>query len=338
MRARTTATGLALLGLLIAGTVEAQPDGSGIGGPSPKIAAETLFREGVRLMDQGDYAAACPQLEASEELDMAVGTLLYLADCYEQSGRLASAWARFSEARSLAHAQNMAERERIAAERVVALEPRLSRVTLVVPAARPAGFSIRLGSAAIPAPSWGSALPIDPGEVELEAEAPGYETFRTRLQIPHEPGSITAVIPDLEPTPQPVAIAPAPLASQPKTAPRTRQIDAGKAWRTVGLALVGVGGAALVGGGVATALAVRSNDESLARCRSDGRLCSSRGVQLRERAALQADIATVSLTAGGSLVLAGLLVYTLPGSQRREVQVALPAYGQGLTLSARGEW
>jgi hypothetical protein len=338
MGARTTAAALALLGLLITSAVEAQPEGSGVDGPSPKIAAETLFREGVRLMDQGDYAAACPKLEASEELDMAVGTLLYLADCYEQSGRLASAWARFSEARSLAHAQNMAERERIAAERVVALEPRLSRVTLVVPAARPAGFSIRLGGAAIPAPSWGSALPIDPGEVELEAVAPGYEAFRTRLQIPSEPGPITAVIPELEPTPQPVEIAPAPV-SQPKTAPKIKQVDAGKAWRTVGLTLVGVGGAALIGGGVATVLAVRSNDESLARCRSDGRLCSSRGVQLRERAALQADIATVSVAAGGSLVLAGLLVYTLPGSQRREVQVALmPASGGGLALGTRGEW
>jgi serine/threonine-protein kinase len=338
MKARRSAAGLALFFCSIADLALAKPDGS-VAQPSPKIAAEILFRDGVELMEQGDYAAACPKLEASEELDMAVGTLLYLADCYEQSGRLASAWARFSEARSLAHAQSMAERERIAAERVAALEPRLSRLTVVVPGARPAGFSIRLAGVAIPAASWGSALPIDPGEVELEAVAPGYEPFQTRLQITSEPGArITTVIPELEPAPEPLVFEPAP-AYRPPIARVTSQVDAGKAWRAVGLTFVGVGAVGLLGGGVASLLAVRSNDESLSHCRSDGRFCTARGVELRQRAALQADIATVSIATGGGLALAGLLVYALPGSQRREVQVALtPTHGPGAMLGTRGEW
>ena len=331
---------MALAFCLIVDAVMAQVDPHGADQASRKITAETLFREGVRLLDQGDYAAACPKLEASEELDMAVGTLLYLADCYEQSGRLASAWARFSEAHSLAGAQNMPERERIAAQRVAALEPRLARVTLVVPGARPVGFSIRLGVAAVPAPSWGTGLPIDPGEVALEAVAPGYEAFRTRLHVPNEPAAlITIVIPELQPMPQRLEFVPE-AGDRPSAVPRTRRVDAGKTWRTVGVTLVGVGAIGLVGGGVATVLAVRSNEESMSGCQSDGRLCTPRGLQLRERATLQADIATVSLAAGGSLVLSGLLVYTLAGSKEREMQVALiPAHGgEGLVLGTRGRW
>jgi hypothetical protein len=329
---------VALLCCLTAGSAEAEPDQYGIDQPSPKIAAETLFQEGAVLMDRGDYAAACPKLEASEGLDMAVGTLLYLADCYEHLGRLASAWARFSEARSLARAQDMAERERIAAERVAALEPRLARLTLVVPGPRPAGFSIRLGGAAVPAPSWGTAMPIDAGDVELEAQAPGYEAFGTRLRIPSEPGArITTVVPQLVAQPQLLEFEPAATMTNRDT-PRIRRVDAGKTWRTLGLTFVGAGTLGLVGGGVATALAVRSNDASLSECQSDGRLCTPRGVQLRERAALQADVATVAVAAGGTLLITGLLVYTLPGSKQREVRVALlpDAQAEGVMLGARG--
>ncbi|HYJ09621.1 MAG TPA: hypothetical protein VEX18_11445, partial [Polyangiaceae bacterium] len=40
-----------------------------------RAAAEALFQEGVRLYEAGDFAAACQRLEASEALDVAVGTL-----------------------------------------------------------------------------------------------------------------------------------------------------------------------------------------------------------------------------------------------------------------------
>jgi serine/threonine-protein kinase len=332
---------VAVLGCLLVGSAAAQPDQSdpyGVTQPSQKITAESLFQEAAQLMERGDYAAACPKLEASEALDTAVGTLLYLADCYEHSGRLASAWARFNEARSLARAQNMPDRERIAAERVTALEPRLARLTLVVFGSRPADFSIRLGGAAVPAASWGTAMPLDAGEVEVEAVAPGYEPFRTRLLIPTEPGArITLVIPELSALPQQLDFLPAARAPE-QDAPRLRRVDAGKAWRVLGITFAGAGAIGLVGGGVATALAVRSNDASLLECRDDGRICTRRGVELRDRAARQADIATGAVAAGGALVLTGILIYTLPGSKQREVRVALaPAkQGQGAVLSARG--
>src|SRR6478752_6509904 len=97
---------------------------------SDKAAAEALFDQGVRLMKQNSFAEACPKLEESERIDPAVGTLLYLGECYERAGKTASAWATFREAASLANNMNQGDRARVAGSRAQDLEPRLSRLSI----------------------------------------------------------------------------------------------------------------------------------------------------------------------------------------------------------------
>src|SRR6186713_2555584 len=67
-----------------------------------KAAAEALFDEAYQLLAQGQYESACRRFEQSQEIDPGVGTLLYLGDCFERSGKTASAWATFREASSAA--------------------------------------------------------------------------------------------------------------------------------------------------------------------------------------------------------------------------------------------
>src|SRR5438132_4379169 len=63
-----------------------------------KAAAEALFDQGRAAMQASDFAKACGLLERSQRIDPGIGTLLYLAECYEKHGRTASAWATFREA------------------------------------------------------------------------------------------------------------------------------------------------------------------------------------------------------------------------------------------------
>src|ERR1041385_700610 len=86
-------------------------------GEGNKAAAEALFSAGRDLMAAGKFDDACAKFEASQKLDAGLGTLLYLADCYERANRLASAWATFKEAESIAMGRNDASRAQIAKDR-----------------------------------------------------------------------------------------------------------------------------------------------------------------------------------------------------------------------------
>ena len=47
-------------------------------------AAQQAFDEGMKLLDQGKTADACPKLEESQRLDPAMGTQFRLAECWEK--------------------------------------------------------------------------------------------------------------------------------------------------------------------------------------------------------------------------------------------------------------
>src|SRR5687768_6154338 len=79
-----------------------------------KATAEALFAEGRRLMSSGDFKTACPKFAASQKLDPGLGTSLNLADCYEKSGKTASAWAEFRDAAAAAHRVGSKDREQVA--------------------------------------------------------------------------------------------------------------------------------------------------------------------------------------------------------------------------------
>jgi hypothetical protein len=62
------------------------------------------------------------------------------------------------------------------------LEPRVGRLTVVVEP-RPVGLRVHVGERALPAEALGLALPVQPGRVEVRAEAPGHEELRTTVEL-----------------------------------------------------------------------------------------------------------------------------------------------------------
>src|SRR5262249_53951071 len=138
-----------------------------------KAAATVLFDEGKEAAKAGDLPRACAKFEASIAVLPQLGTRLNLADCYEKTGRLASAWAEFREAASLASKRGESAREDFAREHVTALEPRLSRLTIkLAPALHTVELRVtRDGVVVLPA-LLDTAVPVDTGTHVVSASAP----------------------------------------------------------------------------------------------------------------------------------------------------------------------
>lgn len=303
---------------------------------STRAAAETLFQEGVSLADQGQLALACQKFEASEALDVAVGTLLRLADCQERTGKLASAWARFREAGSLAQAQGMTDRARIAAVRSAALEPKLSRLTIDVPPGAPEDLVVTLDQSVVPRASWGSALPLDAGTLTIEARASGYLPYRRQVALPASSARVKVAIPPLQLQPSsPARAIVVRSEEEPSAAP---QANRGYGMRVLGVTMLVVGGAGLATSGALALTANKRNHASLDYCPQRPSSCTTRGVQLRDDALRLADFATLSAAVGGGLVASGLLVYLLAPSERagERVSLAMKPEAHGVSLRAAG--
>src|SRR5262249_55191136 len=93
--------------------------------------ADGLFNQGVKALEQKKYADACVMREVSRKLAVGLGVTLYLADCYENLGKTASALALFREGEKLAE-QRKDPRQQVAHDRAEKLEKVVPRLVLRV--------------------------------------------------------------------------------------------------------------------------------------------------------------------------------------------------------------
>jgi hypothetical protein len=190
-----------------------------------KALATTLFREARTLMNEGRTPEACAKFGESHRLDPSGGTILNLALCHEKEGKLARSWSEFSEAVAFARRDYRADREAEAQEHAMKLEPRLSRLTVVVPeAVRADGLRVERDGRELAPPSWSLAIPVDGGEHVVRATAPGRLPWSQTIEMAGEAGAATVEVPALElapPPPAPPAPAerPAVLLTAPASAP-----------------------------------------------------------------------------------------------------------------------
>jgi hypothetical protein len=295
-------------------------------------AAQALFDQARELSRQGKFAEACPKFQESNRLDPGIGTQFNLADCYEQSGRVASAWAAFLEVASQARATGQSDREKAASKRAEKLQARLPRLLINVPeASKTAGLEIRRNGMLVGSAQWGTPVAVDPGEIELTANAPGKQTLRQTLRVEEgktasynlpalAQGESAAVAPatPVEAAPagtQPAApTVPAPTAPVAPPAGDQPTAKGGNGPWIITLAGVGVVGLGL---GSAFGLMAKSKyDESKEKeCDLDDvNSCSPAGVELRNDARSKGNIATVSFIVGGAALAGAGIVWLASGS------------------------
>lgn len=157
--------------------------------PKDAAAAEVLFREARDQFNAGHYDEACPKLEESLRLDPAIGTMWYLARCYQETGRTASAWGMFLEVAAEARRLNRPQQELAAKRRAAILEPQLCRLRLEVAATPLDEVTIKVNGRLRARASWATPVPLDCGKHTVEVS---YEGAVERHQVEvSNPGSVT---------------------------------------------------------------------------------------------------------------------------------------------------
>lgn len=315
--------------------------------PPPKgdsAGAQALFDRGLQLLEVNDWAAACPQFEASNKLEVSVGATVNIARCAEHDGRLARAWAEFKRAKALNVELSPEPRKKKVAEfideRLSAIEPRLPWLTVRL-SVRPPGLSILRDGAPFPIEGLDVAVPIDPGTHELRVSAPGYRPISREVTLAEGAKQEVSLQLELD-NDAPPASDPPKAVTPPSSSPSPLVIT--------GAVLSGAGGLGLViaaiTGGVA--LAERNTLDELVQdgrcsedlgagtisCTAEARDASHEAISRGEPLALAS---TISLFAGGAIAAAGIaLVIAGATSQSRAEQALIVPWfvagGGGLLL------
>lgn len=305
-----------------------------------KAAADVLFDEGKTLMAAKRFSDACPKFAESQKIDPAPGTLVWLADCYEQNGQTASAWSTYREALAAAKAAHQPAREALATERITALQKILSKVVLKVEEPTAPGLVVTIDGVAVSPSLFGTATPYDPGPHTLGATAPGYEGFSQKFDLARS-AQATAVVPPLKRVEAPV-VAPSASAAASSSAPPPPPPPAGPTdtarpseaphasspLRPVGIALGGVGAVAVVAA-VVVQLGARSQaSAAVADCRSHVR-CTDADLSKHEGATGRQTLALVVGGLGAGMIVAGgVLLWQAPSASSGRVWLS-PAVGPG---------
>lgn len=236
--------------------------------------ASRAFDEGRAAMKANDLGRACPLLEKSFTLEPALGTLLNLATCFEQQGKMASAWVRFNEATSWAQRTREAKREAFATERATALKARVSWLSLSASSA--ALVKVDAVKLAV-SPGVPVALPVDVGVHVVTREQAGFAAWTTQVQVEREGVTTTVTVPELlpldlpappplvalTPTPEPEPVKPAEVVVAPKPVEVVTEPSRAPGW-----VLVATGVTVAVAGGVGLGWSFATYDQLQSQRRS----------------------------------------------------------------------
>jgi hypothetical protein len=280
-----------------------------------KATAQTLFDDAMKLMLSKNYVEACPKLEESQRLDVAMGTQFRLAECYEGMGRTASAWANYVDVADAAKLAGQIDRERVARERATALQPRLSRLAIAVTTPDLGGLEVRRGDVVLGRAQWGSAIPVDPGTYAVRASAPGKMSWSASIVVNGDGASHVVTVPALE---DGAALS---GRTQPTSTDSTKR---GSSQRTIGLLVAGGGVVAMGASGVLGLVAKSNYGEADPHCR--GAICDAQGKQKTDDARTLAGVATIVFGVGAAATVGGIVLFaTAP--RRRGTSVGLGPRG-----------
>ena len=151
--------------------------------PSPeKIRADKLFEDGRNYLAAKEYALACTAFEQSNQAEVAIGTLLNIALCYEEWGKIASAHRAYLEAERYAELK-LDDRANGAHKKALELAPRVPHLQLDVPADADVSTVFLIDGKEIERRALDVDMLVDPGPHSIEARVPGRPPKTTAVEL-----------------------------------------------------------------------------------------------------------------------------------------------------------
>lgn len=287
------------------------------GAPAPAFAqdtaaAEVLFHEAKDLMAKGQFAEACPKLEASYKLDKTVGTLMNVADCHEKLGKIATAWGEWGSAHDWLK-RDGDKRASYAEQRRGALTARLPKLRINVTGAA-SSLDVYRDSIKVEPAAYNLALPVDPGAHTITVRRGDQVLKEERVEASE--GASVATLLDLEaieksaPPPPPGSTGPSQGSGPPPPPPPPSSNQ-----KTAGFIVGGVGAGVLALGGVLGLVALSNMSASNEPDACINIYCTPQGLESIDRAKVFAEAGQwVGL---GGIVMIGIgatLILTAPSA------------------------
>jgi hypothetical protein len=277
--------------------------------------ADKLFEQALQLRAQGDETRACVKFtEALEDNPEAIGSVLNVALCNEETGKFATAVKLFRRARRLAVEHQLAAQRNAADEHLAKDEPLVGHVTLAFAEVPGVHDALLIDQQLVPLDSV-QDIELDPGRHQLSYSAPGRVSYDTSFELDKGAHQRLAI-------PR--------LAAMTARPTNTRKV--------VGLTL-GASGVALIAGGIAIGLVARSHynapfdtqpdDTTTGHCDASGR-CNQAGLDHIAAARSLGWVGTGVGIAGVVAVSAGAVLWFSHRHEHGDDHVAVvPAIAPG---------
>lgn len=154
---------------------------------TPETIAQLHFEEGRRLYNEGSHEAALESFRSSLTIVASPNSRLFVARCLRELGQTAEAVTEYhmtaleASERSSTDERYLPTREAAEREREQLL-PQIGWLTLRLDDP-PEDLQLSLGGREVPAQTIGLPLPVDPGQVEVETAAAGFEPLEQQVTV-----------------------------------------------------------------------------------------------------------------------------------------------------------
>jgi tetratricopeptide (TPR) repeat protein len=253
---------LGLLCLVLAAPAAAEPN------EADRATARALALEGNAALQKKDYATAADRFRRADALVHAPTLVVDWARALQGLGRFVEAHEKYElvlrEGVDAAAPKSWVRALEDAKKELDALKPRLGWITVILK--EPSDATVKIDGVLVPPAAIGVKRAADPGFPEVSVDAFGYESFKQAVTVgPGEEKTLEVSLTKLPEVP----------AAKVDDAHVYRPRQKSDARRTLSYVALGVGGAALITGGVFSGLTYKKHGELEDECRDGNCLESS---------------------------------------------------------------